>query len=343
MEKVDKYIGDLLYEHDCVIVPQFGGFVANYAAAKFNSNKNTFSPPSKNILFNSNLKTNDGLLANHIAISEKTDYPQALKYIHEFVDATTRELKKGEKILFNNVGEFRLDIEHNLQFTPSSTNYLLDSFGFNQLQSAAIKRDTVAKQIKKEFKDRSAIPQEKRKINVKRIVALTIAIPLIAAMIWVPFKTDLLKDINFSNLNPFSKKTEQSIVENKSDKNNTAEKDKKNNSIENNSAKEVDENLNNSSSLINPVLPDTTSVAPSLNKSRSLNFHLVAGCFQIESNAVNFVNTLKEKSIDAAIIGKNDKGLYVVSCGDYSTRKEAVNQLQILRQQQPDAWLYKNN
>ncbi|MGZ6416715.1 MAG: HU domain-containing protein, partial [Bacteroidia bacterium] len=27
MQKVDKHISELLYEHDCVIVPDFGGFV----------------------------------------------------------------------------------------------------------------------------------------------------------------------------------------------------------------------------------------------------------------------------------------------------------------------------
>jgi len=338
MEKVDKYIGELLYEHDCVIVPSFGGFVANYASAKINAAKHSFSPPSKNLVFNKNLKTNDGLLANHIAVAGKSNYPQALKYIHEFVDVTQAELKKGKKVTFENIGVFSLDIERNIQFEPSTHNFLQEAFGLPAFQAKAIQRDTVAKQLKKEFKDRSAIPQEKRKINVKRVVALTIAVPLIAALFWIPLKTDLLKNIDYSSLNPFAHKTEKPIAENK---NNSEEKGvaatTKENATKENTLTTTVENV------VKPVVADSTSVSLATVTPNDLKFHLVAGCFQIETNAINFVNSLREKNIDASIIGKNDKGLFVVSCGNFATRNEAVNNLKILRQQQPDAWLYRNN
>jgi hypothetical protein len=31
--ELNKYISDLLRKHNCVIVPDFGGFVANYRSA----------------------------------------------------------------------------------------------------------------------------------------------------------------------------------------------------------------------------------------------------------------------------------------------------------------------
>lgn len=333
MEKVDKYISELLYDHDCVIVPSFGGFIANYNSAKFYPEKNTFSPPSKSISFNKNLKTNDGLLANHIAIQAQTDYPKALKYIDEFVAQTNSELKKGKKINFEQVGTFYLNIEQNLQFEPDNTNYLLDAFGLSNFQALAVKRDTPIKQIKKELKDRAAIPQEKRKINVKRVVALTLAIPLIAALIWVPLKTDLLKNVDYSSLNPFAKK-EKPIEINKNNSEDVVLPSKENT---------IKENTTTIENIVKPVVADSTQVSVASVLPSELKFHLVAGCFQIESNAINFVSSLREKNIDATIIGKNEKGLFVVSCGDYSTRSEAINNLSILRQQQPDAWLYKSN
>ena len=197
---VDKYISELLYEHDCVIVPQFGGFVANYAPAKIHPTQHTFTPPAKNIVFNKNLTNNDGLLANHIVGAEHTDYPRALHTIHNFVDITNAQLKKGVKVKLDEIGTLYLDIERNIQFEPGTTNYLLDAFGLSQFQSPAIKRDNISKRIEKEFKDRDALPQERKKINIKRYVALTIALPLIFAMIWIPLKTDLLKGVNYSNL-----------------------------------------------------------------------------------------------------------------------------------------------
>ena len=66
---IANYISDLLYRYDCVIVPDFGGFVANRIGAQVNNFTHTFSPPTKQITFNGLLKHNDGLLANYIASS----------------------------------------------------------------------------------------------------------------------------------------------------------------------------------------------------------------------------------------------------------------------------------
>jgi cell division septation protein DedD len=91
------------------------------------------------------------------------------------------------------------------------------------------------------------------------------------------------------------------------------------------------------------VKADTTKVMTSnVVVNTDFKFHLVTGCFQIQNNAINFVKTLQQQNLDAVIIGQNKDGLYVVSCGNYATRKEANNQLEQLRKVKPDAWLYKN-
>jgi hypothetical protein len=56
MENISKHISELLYFHDCVIVPGFGGLVANHITAVYDEEKNMFSPPAKEIVFNTNLK-----------------------------------------------------------------------------------------------------------------------------------------------------------------------------------------------------------------------------------------------------------------------------------------------
>ena len=70
-KSVAHYISELLFLHDCVIVPEFGGFVGNRQSAKLNKTTGALTPPSKQILFNTNLKTNDGLLISHIANQEE--------------------------------------------------------------------------------------------------------------------------------------------------------------------------------------------------------------------------------------------------------------------------------
>ena len=63
-------ISRLLEEHDCVILPGYGGFIGNYAPARIDPVSHSFVPPSKKILFNINLKQNDGLLCNRLVTDE---------------------------------------------------------------------------------------------------------------------------------------------------------------------------------------------------------------------------------------------------------------------------------
>ena len=353
--KVDKHISELLYEHNCVIVPNLGGFVANYTSAKIHPTQHTFTPPSKNIVFNKNLNTNDGLLANQIASTENTSYPEAINTIHQFVSTTNTKLKKGEKVNIEEVGTLHLDVERNIQFTPSATNYLLDAFGLEQFQSPAIKRDNIGKRIEKEFKDRDAIPSGKKNpvLTGKRIAAIAILIPFVFGMIWIPLKTDLLKNVNYSNLNPFTSKETAKII--------IVEKTKVLKVKKIKTAPILVKNDTATAHLITPtspvqpvtasivesrntenVKPDNTKVDVSINDNlNDYKFHLVTGCFQIEENAINFVLDLKKQNINASIIGKRN-GLYVVSCGDYSTRKDALDNLNQLKINQPNAWLLKN-
>ena len=48
-KSVAHYISELLFLHDCVIVPEFGGFVGNKKSAQLNKTTGTLTPPSKQI------------------------------------------------------------------------------------------------------------------------------------------------------------------------------------------------------------------------------------------------------------------------------------------------------
>ena len=50
MLELSNYIEYLLAEHDCVIVPDFGGFVNQYRGASFSTDHKEILPPSKNII-----------------------------------------------------------------------------------------------------------------------------------------------------------------------------------------------------------------------------------------------------------------------------------------------------
>ena len=134
------YINDLLFRYNCVIVPDFGGFVTNKIGAQKDTNTHVFYPPTKQITFNSYLQHNDGLLANYIASAENISYQKALDVISLTVIKWQNELQNSS-VEIKNVGVLRLNIEKQIVFEPNSnSNYLTESFGLTTVQSAVIAR-----------------------------------------------------------------------------------------------------------------------------------------------------------------------------------------------------------
>ena len=59
MISLAKHIELLLLDHDCVIVPELGTFIANHASACYNEDDDSlFLPPYRNICFNQNIVSN---------------------------------------------------------------------------------------------------------------------------------------------------------------------------------------------------------------------------------------------------------------------------------------------
>ena len=143
-----NYISDLLYRYECVIVPNFGGFVTNEISAKVNHFTHTFYPPSNQLTFNSHLQNNDGLLANYVAAAKKISYSEALESIEKEV-AEWKLLLNVEVLELENIGLLKLNKERKIIFEPSnSVNYLTASFGLGSYVSPAIKRVVYKEKIK---------------------------------------------------------------------------------------------------------------------------------------------------------------------------------------------------
>ena len=137
--QLTTHIQNLLRRHDCVIVPDFGGFITNRIGARI-ENKTQFHPPYKQIGFNSNLVHNDGLLANELAASENISFDEANQFISKTVLSWNQTLK-SEKITIENIGNFTLNSNNHLVFEPeTNVNYLTSSFGLNAFESETVAR-----------------------------------------------------------------------------------------------------------------------------------------------------------------------------------------------------------
>lgn len=134
-----NYINDLLYRYDCVIVPNFGGFVTNKIGATISSD-HIFYPPSKQVSFNSNLKHNDGLLANYVASVNNISFEEANKKIADLV-INWKEQLQTSSVEISSIGSLSLTAEKQLIFEPdTNSNFLMESFGLATVNSQVIER-----------------------------------------------------------------------------------------------------------------------------------------------------------------------------------------------------------
>lgn len=138
MHRFIEYISDLLFLHDCVIIPDFGGFICNYKSAFIDEESGVICPPAKEIVFNRNLKHNDGLLVNWIACKEKISYDKATKQVELFTEELKVKLNQRQRIAFGDIGVFSVDRRFNIIFEGGESNFLVDAYGMDKIEARKV-------------------------------------------------------------------------------------------------------------------------------------------------------------------------------------------------------------
>ena len=85
MLQILQHIEPLLQNHDFVVIPSLGGFVASMQGAK--CQEDTIYPPCKAVGFNPTLTYNDGLLAQAIAQESGCTIHKANNLVEQEVEA----------------------------------------------------------------------------------------------------------------------------------------------------------------------------------------------------------------------------------------------------------------
>ena len=206
MLELSNYIEYLLAEHDCVIVPDFGGFVNQYRCASFSTDHKVILPPSKNIVFNTNLNHNDGLLINTIMLKENINYEQALSFIKEEIFQLKKQLKASPKTLYSlgELGHISMDENGTISFIDNKrdTSLYPETFGLTALNILPLKEYIYQEELpktnknKKQSSDIIYIPVNRR--IVRRIVAAA-AIIIVLMMISTPI-TNIESDTNYAGI-----------------------------------------------------------------------------------------------------------------------------------------------
>lgn len=184
--QITEIIVDLLYTHDCVILPGMGGLLTNPKAAEVDLHNHTAKPRSRTLAFNAKLQENDGVLIHAVAKKDGSSYSEAQDRLAAFVKNIENELASTGHYSFKPLGTFYKN-EGKLIFIPSlQQNFELKSYGLPVLklknqqasvvekvfvpENAAAKTEVQEKALSK--KESLPVLKEQRKEKKKEVAAV---------------------------------------------------------------------------------------------------------------------------------------------------------------------------
>jgi hypothetical protein len=334
---LEQHISELLYLHDCVIVPSLGGFLASNQTSSVSAVSQSIYPPYRKLAFNIYLRQNDGLLANHLVAFENMSYEEAIKEIDLFVSGCFDLLDNGKKVVLHSIGSLYYDSEKNIQFEANrSVNYLIDSFGLQPVHFSPVQK--ISEPAKPATIDRpSVVPVKKLRKNAKRVRNVLGVTGIAAAIAWFSFNMYMVAPKKYQSTS-LSAYDSQSFIP-KKDTVQTVR-----------SATPVPVKVE--TVYVASVAPDLKEIpseatiqkveeAPAVSETSNtdLHHHVVAGVFKIRENAESHLMDLQRRGfVNAEIIEAN--GRNYVTFSSFSSYGDAITMADSLRSD--SAWIWRN-
>lgn len=349
---ITRHIADLLYYHDCVIVPGLGGFIKAYRPAQIVHARHEFHPPSATIAFNAGLSVNDGLLANHIASVQNTSYREALYEIKQWVNTCLDSVTKNDKVNLDGIGEFFLNASGKLEFSPSlQVNFNTDSFGLPVFTAkTAANKSFVVPEIQTN-------KHSNKRIKLHRLIPETlkwaaVLAPFVAFVLWGSLNGNIIENYvhNYTGMYSWVRSTPGKTAPVKAVTNAVKAAETPKNTIESPASILAGENISFNPGMVSYTELDKNNIviaepAP-LNVTEVIagdeNYFIIGGAFRDQNNALNLVTTLREQGYPAAVVDTTNSGLYIVSLKGFNNYSEASDQIsEIKRSGFPSSWILK--
>jgi hypothetical protein len=312
------YVSELLFNHDCVVVKNFGGFVCQEFNAHINEATQMFVPPSKKVSFQSALSETNLLLERHIAKKQNVSFETAEEIIAIEVAAWKEELSLGKHIKLDDVGRIYFDNERKISFQSDiNANFNSNSFGLGIFRFPVL-RDEVSSPVRDAVVAAAA--------NTPRISGVWQKAAMVAAVIGLFYIGSQKADFNALNIasfNPFKYSR-------------TVEMPEKTSEID---SKVAEPEVYTSS--LGSINTEVKELPELLEVTTVESFHIIVGAFKVQENASAYLEQLRDSGLEDAQYF-NEKGFYRVSAAKFTTRKEAVSSLSdIKRKIQKGAWIYR--
>lgn len=175
MTMINRHIEYLISRHDCVIVPGWGAFIAQYEPARIDADNGLIVPPCRVLSFNQSISHNDGLLVSSIVRREKMSYEAAQEAVKDHIEMMHMQLDNAGEVALARLGVFSKK-GNNIIFT-SPDNYISSSqyLGLPVVNTRRIDEETIIEE-KPRRKDVIYVPVSRNIFKVAASLLLLIGL-----------------------------------------------------------------------------------------------------------------------------------------------------------------------
>ena len=347
-----------MYIHDCVVVPNFGGFLLHAEYASIDAISEVIHPSNRKVSFNQKLNLNDGLLATFIAEELKISYADAIKLIDIELQVFLQKLNDEKRIEIASLGTFILNDSNNFQFIPNTrTNFLMSAFGLQPLQLHSIRVSLPLEKIEipaerkiNEVNGAQMPPRQskKKRSGIWYTILATFMIVVLLFNAYILLETYPVEPLSnaLSKMNLSSKFEElfsSKSHEVKYAKTKSPKKEVKVESIKVTPPIIVDSVV--SSSKPQAMVESPVQSLINNNASSSLNegdsvYYIVVGAFRHNKKAMALSEQLRTNGYNSSEVVKPKKYHFkLVTVGSFSNMNEVTGSLARVQEVMPDAWV----
>ena len=355
MFTVENCIRELLFEQECVIIPDFGGFITKYKSAIINHFGQVIYPPTKSVSFNRQLRNDDGLLVNTYAQFNHVTFSDASLGVKSWIANFVAKLNTEHQITIEKVGKFLKSEDGGITFEFFvGENYLDESYGLPVVQAVAIQRgiesESILKQIEAtELTVHSEIESaetemandlaNKRSSNLSIVAVAILSVLLIASAV-LPFARVNAPQLNLNEAGVYRLFLSVVSFKNDVDIAPIAVASPVSNYIKGEDqlsiAKPVFVSFDNTK--VDEKVQETTVITEN-NVGNIVKYLVVAGVFREQSNAERLFNDLLGKKINAAVREIKRGSVSYVGFDWGFSEAEAVAVMNKAKQQSIECWV----
>lgn len=192
MFSIIEHIEYLMMCHDCVVIPGWGAFIANYSIADYDSEQQLIECPRRLIGFNANACHNDGLLAQSLMRREGIAYDEAMRFINDSVTTFNQQLALDCEVSMGRLGYFKRNDNQLIEFVPFLGDNTCDQFyGLTGLGIKTV--STLEQELSEPITTPAALTAERRNLFTRKAAQIAASVAVLIGL-GVLFSTPIIVD-----------------------------------------------------------------------------------------------------------------------------------------------------